>query len=361
MYAIPRMLGGIAALNRQWDTAEEQFRLAIDATRRERALPELGRTYLDHARMLATQAEAGSRARAIESLRLGFQIFVDLGMHPFVRQAKRVAEVLSIRLPAAVPRPVAHPDNLSEREVEVLVRLAQGHSRQKIASDLVLGQRTITGHLSSIFRKIGVSDEAAATAYALEQGLTPRATRGRQAQLLGPVAATPRALRIILVSDVVASGDLIRRTGDARAHELIRMHNTFIRRCLASHDGVEVAHTGDGIEAAFSSASRAVECAIAIQKEFANHNRENESESMLVRIGINAGEPIPTEGRLFGTAVHAAFGICARAQPGEILVSEVVQQLVAGRGFGLAARGRIELKGLGRVRVYGVAWREDGG
>lgn len=361
MYAIPRMLGGIAALNRQWDTAEEQFRLAIDATRRERALPELGRTYLDHARMLATQAEAGSRARAIESLRLGFQIFVDLGMHPFVRQAKRVAEVLNIRLPAAVPRPVAHPDHLSEREVEVLVRLAQGHSRQKIASDLVLGQRTITGHLSSIFRKIGVSDEAAATAYALEQGLTPRAPRGRQAQLLGPVAATPRALRIILVSDVVASGDLIRRTGDARAHELIRMHNTFIRRCLASHDGVEVAHTGDGIEAAFSSASRAVECAIAIQKEFANHNRENESESMLVRIGINAGEPIPTEGRLFGTAVHAAFGICARAQPGEILVSEVVQQLVAGRGFGLAARGRIELKGLGRVRVYGVAWREDEG
>jgi class 3 adenylate cyclase/tetratricopeptide (TPR) repeat protein len=361
MYAIPRMLGGIAALNRHWDTAEEQFRLAIDATRRERALPELGRTYLDHARMLATQAEAGSRSRAIESLRLGFQIFVDLGMHPFVRQAKQVAEVLNIRLPAAVPRPVAQPDNLSEREVEVLVRLAQGHSRQKIASDLVLGQRTITGHLSSIFRKIGVSDEAAATAYALEQGLTPRATRGRQAQLLEPVAATPRALRIILVSDVVASGDLIRRTGDARAHELIRMHNTFIRRCLASHDGVEVAHTGDGIEAAFSSASRAVECAIAIQKAFAKHNRANESESMLVRIGINAGEPIPTEGRLFGTAVHAAFGICARAQSGEILVSEVVQQLVAGRGFGLAPRGRIELKGLGRVRVYGVAWREDGG
>ena len=53
--------------------------------------------------------------------------------------------------------------------------------------------------------------------------------------------------------------------------------------------------------------------------------------------------------------------LCARAQPGEILVSEVVQQLVAGKGFGLAARGRIELKGLGRVRVYGVAWREDGG
>jgi class 3 adenylate cyclase len=169
-----------------------------------------------------------------------------------------------------------------------------------------------------------------------------------------------RALRIILVSDVVSSGDLIRRAGDARAHELIRMHNNFIRRSLASHEGMEIAHTGDGIEAAFSSASRAVECAIAIQKEFAQHNRANPAESMHVRIGINAGEPIPTEGRLFGTAVHAAFGICARAQPGEILVSEVVHQLVAGKGFGLIARGRVELKGLGRVRVHRVAWEQDG-
>jgi class 3 adenylate cyclase len=81
---------------------------------------------------------------------------------------------------------------------------------------------------------------------------------------------------------------------------------------------------------------------------------------MRVRIGINAGEPISTEGRLFGTAVHAAFGICARAQPGEILVSEVVHQLVAGKGFGLVSRGRVELKGLGRVRVHTVAWEEDG-
>jgi class 3 adenylate cyclase/tetratricopeptide (TPR) repeat protein len=360
MYAVPRILGGIAALNHRWDAAETHFRVAMDATGRAGALPELGRTYLDHARMLATQGEVGSRSRAIESLRLGFQILVDLGMHPFVRQAKQVAEVLKIRLPAAVRRPAAHPDNLSEREVEVLVRMAQGHSRQKIASDLVLGERTIAGHLSSVFRKIGVSDEAAATAYTLEQGLTLRADLGRRAPVLEQVGTSNRTLRTILVSDVVSSGDLIRRSGDARAHELIRIHNTFIRRALAAHNGMEIAHTGDGIEAAFSSASRAVECAIAIQKAFATHNRGNQAESMHVRIGINAGEPIPTEGRLFGTAVHAAFGICARAQPGEILVSEVVHQLVAGKGFGLVSRGRVELKGLGRVRVHSVAWEEDG-
>lgn len=360
MYAIPRILGQIAALNHRWDMAETHFRAAVEVAGRAGALPELGRSHLDHARMLVARGDAGSRARAIESVRLGFPIVAELGMHPFVRQAKEVAAALGIRLPAETARPIAHPDNLSEREVDVLVRMAEGHSRQKIASDLVLAQTTVAAHASSILRKTGVSDEAAATAYTREQGLTPRADRGRRAQPPERGPGSSRALRIILVTDVAASGDLIRRTGDARAHELIRIHNALIRRCLASHNGTEVAHTGDGIEAAFSSASGAVECAIAIQKAFAEHNREHRSESMRVRIGIHAGEPIPTEGRLFGTAVHATFGICARAQPGEILVSEVVHQLVAGSGFVLAARGRVELKGLGRVRVHSVGWDQDG-
>ena len=71
-----------------------------------------------------------------------------------------------------------YPDNLSEREVDVLVRIAQGHSRQKIAGDLVLGQRTVAGHMTSILDKIGVGDEDAAKAYTLGQGLTSRVGRG---------------------------------------------------------------------------------------------------------------------------------------------------------------------------------------
>jgi class 3 adenylate cyclase len=63
---------------------------------------------------------------------------------------------------------------------------------------------------------------------------------------------------------------------------------------------------------------------------------------------------------LFGAAVHAAFGICARARPGQILISEVVAQLTAGQAFNLTARGRIGLKGLGRIRVYEVSWQEAG-
>jgi class 3 adenylate cyclase len=272
-------------------------------------------------------------------------------MQPFAARAGAVSQAAGLDMPVLAPRRAAYPDDLSEREVDVLVRMARGRSRLEIAGDLVLGQRTIAQHIQIIFDKINVEDEAAARAYAVESGLTAAKPEEGSAS---------RSLRIILVTDVVASSALIQRIGDARAHDLMQHHNRLIRQCLAGHDGVEVTHTGDGIEASFVTAINAVECAIAIQKAFATHNRTHPSEPIEVRLGMNAGEPIATEGRLFGAAVHAAFGICARACPGQILISEVVAQLTAGQAFNLTARGRIGLKGLGRIRVYEVSWQEAG-
>jgi class 3 adenylate cyclase len=139
----------------------------------------------------------------------------------------------------------------------------------------------------------------------------------------------------------------------------MRRHNAIIRDSLRVYHGAEITHTGDGIEAAFTSASSAVECAMAIQQAFAQHNQGHPSQSMHVRIGINAGEPIVTEGRLFGTAVHTAFRICDRAQPDQILISDVIHKLVMGKDFALVDRGRVVLKGFpGRLRLYEVRWRE---
>lgn len=360
MFVIPRILGGVATLERRWDASDAHFRMALDVATGVGARPELGRTYLDYARMLMLQDAASNRVRAVELLKEAFKIFVELGMHPYVRRSEQLAEVLGIRLPATPPRPGVYPDDLSEREVDVLVRMAQGHNRQKVAADLVLGQRTVAGHMTSILDKIRVGDEEAAKAYTLEQGLTSRVDRGGMPQSVEEAEGATRTLRIILVTDVVGSTELIQRAGDARAHHLLRTHNMLIRQCLATHQGTEVVHTGDGIEASFLSASAAVESAVAIQKAFARHNREHRTDSIQVRIGINAGEPIPTEGRLFGAAVHAAFRICERALAGQILVSEVVHQLIAGKGFRLVGRGRVDLKGLGRVRVYAVGWEDDG-
>jgi len=83
-------------------------------------------------------------------------------------------------------------------------------------------------------------------------------------------------------------------------------------------------------------------------------------EPIRVRIGLNAGEPIAEQEDLFGTAVIIAARIAAQAHGGEILVSDVVRQLVAGKGFLFSDRGEAALRGFDDpVRVYEVRWQEE--
>jgi adenylate cyclase len=75
-------------------------------------------------------------------------------------------------------------------------------------------------------------------------------------------------------------------------------------------------------------------------------------------VGLNAGEPIAEEEDLFGTAVNLAARICGHAEAGQILASDVVRQLVAGKDFLFADRGEVALKGFDEpVRLYEVRWR----
>jgi adenylate cyclase len=109
----------------------------------------------------------------------------------------------------------------------------------------------------------------------------------------------------------------------------------------------------------FSSATRALESAIAMQRAFAAHN-ESAEEPILVRVGMNAGEPIAEDEDLFGTAVNLAARICGHAEPGQVLASDVVRQLVAGKDFLFADRGEANLKGFDEpVRLYEVRWRQE--
>jgi class 3 adenylate cyclase len=178
----------------------------------------------------------------------------------------------------------------------------------------------------------------------------------------GAAAAEPPAagaFRTILFTDVEGSTSLTQRLGDAKAQGVLRTHNTIVRDALKAHTGSEIKHTGDGIMASFSSATRALECAIAMQRAFAEHN-ESAGEPIRVRIGLNAGEPVAEEKDLFGTAVQLAARICGHAEPGEILAPIVVRELAAGKGFLFADRGDVALRGFeDPVRLYEVRWREE--
>jgi len=173
-----------------------------------------------------------------------------------------------------------------------------------------------------------------------------------------PEPAPGGGTHTILFTDIEGSTALTQRLGDARARELMREHERLTRKALSAHGGAEVKTMGDGFMASFSSATRALDCAIALQRAFAERN-ESAAEPLRVRVGLNAGEPIEEEQDLFGTAVILAARIAAQAQGGEILVSEGVRQIVAGKKFLLADRGEVALRGFeDPVRVYELSWQE---
>ena len=177
--------------------------------------------------------------------------------------------------------------------------------------------------------------------------------------LLGPsddhgreTSASP--FRTVLFTDIVGHTAIIQRLGDARGRDLLREHERITRELLAEHGGAEVKTMGDGFMASFASVTKAMDCAIALQRAFATR----EGEPLQIRVGLNAGEPIEEDGDLFGAAVILASRICAQAGAGEILVPEPVRHLLAGKSYVYADRGDFIPKGFeDRMRLYEVRWQ----
>jgi len=197
--------------------------------------------------------------------------------------------------------------------------------------------------------------DAEAVASAIDEFLGEGEEEGAGAQ-----PAPAGAVHTIVFTDVEGSTGLTQRLGDAKAREVLRAHERIVREALQAHGGAEVKAMGDGFMASFASATRALECAIAMQRAFAAHN-EAADAPIRVRIGLNAGEPIAEEKDLFGTAVNMAARIAAQAAGGEILVANVVRELAAGKGFLFSDRGEVDLRGFEEpVRLHEVRWAEEG-
>lgn len=166
----------------------------------------------------------------------------------------------------------------------------------------------------------------------------------------GPDEAT---LQVVLVTDLVAFTPLLVRKGDNEALRLMRLHNAVLRECFRRHGGREIAHTGDGMMCAFRSVRRSLACAVDIQRRLAAHSAEYPDAQLQARVGLHVGEPLPEEGRLFGSCVNAAVRICAAAGPGCILVSEMLKQIAHSQRLTFLDRGSVALKGLEEpLRLY---------
>jgi class 3 adenylate cyclase len=170
--------------------------------------------------------------------------------------------------------------------------------------------------------------------------------------------AAPDGTVTIMFSDIEGSTVLTEQLGDERWLKVLHRHNTVIRRHLAAHRGFEVKSQGDGFMVSFGSASSALRCAIAIQRDFAARRDHSDSQLLRVRIGLHAGEVIREQDDFFGRNVILAARIAARANGNEILVSSVLRELVAGnQEFQFGEAREEQLKGLtDPQRVYAVRW-----
>ena len=87
--------------------------------------------------------------------------------------ARSVLETLATSATPGKPSPqaVRSPDELTQRELQVLVLLAQGKTNRAIASELFISEKTVASHVSHIFTKLGVTSRSAATAYAYDHAV----------------------------------------------------------------------------------------------------------------------------------------------------------------------------------------------
>lgn len=185
-----------------------------------------------------------------------------------------------------------------------------------------------------------------------------RALREREATSITQLrsAAAPDGTVTILFSDIAGSSELNDRLGDVRWVDLLRTHHTIVREEIRRCGGHEVKAQGDGFMVAFPSARSAVLCAQSIQAAIRRELGGHPDGPVAVRIGLHTGEVIREDDDFYGKNVVLAARIAAQAQPGEILASAVVKQLVESAGdirFGEARE--VELKGLGPHPVHVVS------
>jgi class 3 adenylate cyclase/pimeloyl-ACP methyl ester carboxylesterase len=148
-----------------------------------------------------------------------------------------------------------------------------------------------------------------------------------------------RVLTTVLFTDIVGSTERAAELGDNRWRSVLDTHDRAARRELQRFGGREINTTGDGFVANFDGPARAIRCAKAIRE--AVHGL-----GLDIRSGIHTGECEVRGADLAGLAVHIAARVAAIAEPGEVLVSGMVKDLVIGSGIDFDDRGEHELKGV---------------
>jgi class 3 adenylate cyclase len=154
-----------------------------------------------------------------------------------------------------------------------------------------------------------------------------------------PAPRTDRALLTVVFTDMVASTPTAAALGDKAWSELLERHNRNVRRAIAEYQGREILTKGDEFLITFDGPARAVRCAQAIHGAAMGLDLE-------MRTGVHVGEVELKGNDIAGIAVHIGARVREKAEPGDIIVSRTVKDLVAGSGLEFDDRGTHALKGV---------------
>ncbi|MGQ0430813.1 MAG: alpha/beta fold hydrolase [Microthrixaceae bacterium] len=154
-----------------------------------------------------------------------------------------------------------------------------------------------------------------------------------------PPLRSDRVLAAIMFTDIVDSTAMAVREGDRTWSDLLDRHDALVVRALERFAGRKINTTGDGVLATFDGPARAVLCATAICEGVTGLG-------LRARAGVHVGEVELRGDDIGGIGVHIGARIAAAAEPGEVLVSRTVTDLVAGSGIRFQDRGEHQLKGV---------------
>jgi adenylate cyclase len=163
-------------------------------------------------------------------------------------------------------------------------------------------------------------------------------------------------LAAIVAADIAGYSTLM-GADETRTVADLKAHQGIVLPMIGEHGGRIIDTAGDGILAEFGSVVNAVECAVAVQETMARRNAEVEPDRrMQYRIGINLGDVIYDEARIYGDGINVAARLESIAEPGGICISSKVYEDVRGKvQLTFLDIGEQQLKNISQpIRVYRV-------
>jgi adenylate cyclase len=170
-----------------------------------------------------------------------------------------------------------------------------------------------------------------------------------------------RKLAAILSTDVVGYSRLMEDDEEATIRS-INAYRKSISTLVEQHRGRVVDTTGDNLMAEFSSVVDAVQCAVEIQKEISERNADlPENRRMLFRIGVNLGDIVEEDDKIYGDGVNIAARLESLAEAGGICISRTAYGQVKNKlNLGYEYLGEHSVKNISEpVHVYKVLMDAD--